>query len=532
MASPVVLDGLAYLVNNSGVLTVVDVNELKVVYQRMLDVDHFQTANEGPARGVGISPALGGKHLFVFGNNGASVVLEPGRVFKQIAKNKLESLASLGHWGERQERFVSNPVFDGDRLYIRGENHLFALQAGRTSVAVTSTKEPGPASKTTSIVPNATAPAEPELLPPTQFGWRRNGTGHFPDVTPPTEWSETKGIKWRATVGAGQSSPLVVGDRVIVLAEPGTLLCLNRTDGRTMWKADLDFRLRGGAPPGTKEFTRLTPVSDGKSIYLALCNGALASYTLDGVRNWIQQVDPPPLTYGPGASPVLIGGTLLFESTRLRALEASTGKPLWTAAEGEPHYGTPAVFSLEGTPLAVTAKGTVVRVSDGAVLATNIAPGLGGDQSPTPVVRAGIVYFAYRRCSAVKMSLADGRLKTQKLWEQELPGDVISSPVLQDGLLCVVTSGAAEFRALNGATGEVVVEKSLDLSPNVYPSLAVAGKHLFLGNDRGEMVILETGGEFKERRRNQLPEGSGASPVFAGPHLFLRGGPVLYCLGQ
>jgi outer membrane protein assembly factor BamB len=231
-------------------------------------------------------------------------------------------------------------------------------------------------------------------------------------------------------------------------------------------------------------------------------------------------------------SPVLIGDKLLVESVRLRAFEAATGKPLWTAAEGECHYGTPAVFSLDGTVLAVTAKGTVVRVSDGAVLATSIAPGLGGDQSPTPLVRAGVVYFAYRRCSAVKLSLSGGKLKAEKLWEQELPGDVISSPVLQDGLLCVVPSAGAEFRVLNAATGEVVVEKSLDLSPNMYPSLAIAGPHLFVGNDRGETIVLETGREFKQLRLNELPEGSGASPVFAGSQLFLRGGSVLYCISR
>jgi hypothetical protein len=63
----------------------------------------------------------------LFGNNGAGVVLEPGREFKMVAKNKLENNVSIGHWGERQERFVSNPVFDGKRLYIRGEGNLYAI---------------------------------------------------------------------------------------------------------------------------------------------------------------------------------------------------------------------------------------------------------------------------------------------------------------------------------------------------------------------------------------------------------------------
>jgi hypothetical protein len=114
-------------VNNSGVLTVVDVEKGEIVYQKILDLDPFQQHNEGPARGVGVSPALAGKHLYVFGNSGAALVLEPGRVYRQVAKNKIESVVMTGHWAERQERFVANPVFDGKRLYIRGEGHLYAI---------------------------------------------------------------------------------------------------------------------------------------------------------------------------------------------------------------------------------------------------------------------------------------------------------------------------------------------------------------------------------------------------------------------
>jgi len=127
LSSPLVHEGLAYLVNNSGVLTVVDVEKGEIVYQKILDLDPFQQHNEGPARGVGVSPALAGKHLYVFGNSGAALVLEPGRVYRQVAKNKIESVVMTGHWAERQERFVANPVFDGKRLYIRGEGHLYAI---------------------------------------------------------------------------------------------------------------------------------------------------------------------------------------------------------------------------------------------------------------------------------------------------------------------------------------------------------------------------------------------------------------------
>ncbi len=127
LSSPVVHDGLAYLLNNSGVLTVVDVKAAEVVYQKLLDLDHFQWVNEGAARGIGISLVLAGGRIYAFGDAGGSVVFEPGRTFKQLAKNKLENPVLIGHWAERQERFVANPVPDGKRLYVRGEATLYAL---------------------------------------------------------------------------------------------------------------------------------------------------------------------------------------------------------------------------------------------------------------------------------------------------------------------------------------------------------------------------------------------------------------------
>jgi len=322
---------------------------------------------------------------------------------------------------------------------------------------------------------------------------------------------------------------VISGDRVFVVSEPGTLICVSRTDGKELWKADLKSELP--APPRTQERARPTPVTDGRNVYVTLCNGFVASYTVEGKRNWTQAVEPPVLSYGPSASPVLFGDRLLVDSTRLTALDAATGRTLWKAAEGEAHYGTPAILTLGGTPFAVTAKGVVIRLSDGAVMARDLAPGLGGDQAPSPLVQGDIVYFAYRRCSAVNLALAEGKVRAQKLWEQELPGDIISSPLLKDGLLFAIPSGTPELRVLNAATGEVLLEKTFELLPNLYPSLALAGGRLYLGNDQGHMLVLEPTREAKELRHNVLPEGGCASPVFAGSHLYLRGGDFLYCIG-
>jgi hypothetical protein len=113
-----------------------------------------------------------------------------------------------------------------------------------------------------------------------------------------------------------------------------------------------------------------------------------------------------------------------------------------------------------------------------------------------------------------------------------LPGDVVASPILHDGLLFVVPSDVPEYCVLDQRTGEIVLKKDLEVATSFTPSLALAGGHLFLSNDKGETLILEPSRKFTKLRHNELPEGSCASPVFSGSSIFLRGGEGLYRIGR
>jgi hypothetical protein len=130
-SSPLVYDGLLYSVDIDGTLSVVDIAAGKVLYQKMLDVNLLNHHNMKAARGLGSSPAQAGKYIYIFGNQGTAVVLEAGRVFKQVAKNRLENSLGIGQWYEHQESSISSPVFDGDRLYYRAEENLYCIGGGK-----------------------------------------------------------------------------------------------------------------------------------------------------------------------------------------------------------------------------------------------------------------------------------------------------------------------------------------------------------------------------------------------------------------
>jgi hypothetical protein len=92
-----------------------------------MDLDVFYAKKEGAARGIGISPALGGKYIYLMGDANTTLVIQPGREFKLLAKNRIEQAACVGSPSERQERTAACPIFDGKRMYIRSENYLYCI---------------------------------------------------------------------------------------------------------------------------------------------------------------------------------------------------------------------------------------------------------------------------------------------------------------------------------------------------------------------------------------------------------------------
>lgn len=386
-----------------------------------------------------------------------------------------------------------------------------------------------------SLLGDGPAPARP-------FGWRGDGSGRFPDATPATEWSATKNVRWRAVVGKSYSSPIVAGDAVIVTSEPDLLVCLDRATGRERWRtevrpsdlADEESRAAAAAyKPKDTGMSAATPVTDGATVYAVFANGIIRAVDLAGKTRWTSFIGAPQTTtYGRSASPILTAGRLIVHLANLTALDPATGKQLWTNAETRCAYGTPAALRSGGTDLIVTPAGDVVRADDGKTVNTQI----GNAANSSPVVQDGVVYFGERDVRAIRLG-AD--FKDQSLWSGEIPPEVFGSPLVHDGVLFTVAGNGALFAfdaRKKGSTEPLFEARELfgepDREPFAYASLTLAGKHLFLNSNQGEIVVLEATREARLVAKNKLEAGSGSSPVFSGKDMFLRDGDKLYCIGE
>ncbi len=429
-----------------------------------------------------------------------------------------------------------------------------------------------------------------EPTPTDSIGWRRDGTGHFHGCQPPTTWSKTNQLLWRADMPAASfSSPVAVGKHVYTLAEPAELICVQATDGKICWqrshgydevfppekareiavqiaeaqkvqeridqlqkqRADAQKVAKDSANPELdsqittlqKQYetmtpypparadgagnTASTPVSDGRSVWASFANGIVCSHTSNGSRNWVQFIEKPELRHT--SSPLLVGNLLIVHFKNLIALDASSGQVRWQVATPA-RNGTAVVAQIGQSKWIITPAGSVIRADDGRLFAEKLF-----DLAYcSPIVHDGIVYAVERGTTKAVQLVDHGgtEIAAKVLWEvRGAEDDRLASPLVHNGLLYIV-GGKGILEVVDASTGERVQRKRLDLA-NGRPdsSLAIAGDLLFVSNNLGTTVLLKPGREYAEVSRNEL-EGFSSSPFFDGERIYIRASKHLYCLGQ
>jgi len=426
-------------------------------------------------------------------------------------------------------------------------------------------------------------------------GWRGDGTGRFPVAAPATEWSKEKNVLWATALPAwSNASPILVGDRLYVTAEPNLLVCVNAIDGKILWQHPVDYydtitpglaekvraadkllnefnemarqieqnpgRLEGYTrlgelcttingnkenaelltlaktfhqPPthGDNGYASSTPASDGTNTFVLLGSGVVACFDKEGTRKWCVLPAKPSNVWGHSASPLVVGAVVLVHiENKVIALDAATGNERWRTQVNGQAWGSPVSARLGATELVITASGDILRVADGKRLASN----LGGLNYNAPVVQDNVVYFidGERTARAFKLPAeATEEMKVEKLWDVRIRGDrYYASPLIDNGLVYAINQ-AAHLVVLDATTGALVYEKDLDLgNGTVYPSITLAGANIFISRDNGATLVLTPGKEYKEVAKNSI-EAFRGTPIFDGARMYLRARTTLFCIG-
>ncbi|MGA2618232.1 MAG: PQQ-binding-like beta-propeller repeat protein [Thermoguttaceae bacterium] len=123
--SPLIWDGKAYIIDWCGGYYVVDLKTKKTLVCKELlpNGDAYYVAMP-----VAASCTLVGKHVVVMDNQGHAAVLEPGGACKEVARNRI-AMQVQRDWATTTQEYTAYapPVADGNRMYIRGERHLYCI---------------------------------------------------------------------------------------------------------------------------------------------------------------------------------------------------------------------------------------------------------------------------------------------------------------------------------------------------------------------------------------------------------------------
>jgi outer membrane protein assembly factor BamB len=123
--SPLIYQGRAYINDFCGGFYVVDLKTKKTVVCKNLN---FKADANYVAMPVAASCTLVGRHVMVMDNQGHTVVLEPDGPCKEVARNWIGAQIPRD-WAVTTQEYTTYapPVCDGERIYIRGERHLYCI---------------------------------------------------------------------------------------------------------------------------------------------------------------------------------------------------------------------------------------------------------------------------------------------------------------------------------------------------------------------------------------------------------------------
>lgn len=396
----------------------------------------------------------------------------------------------------------------------------------------------------------------------------KSGHAHDRQTNLPRQWSDSSNLQWKAEIdGRGSSSPIVVGDKVLITAYSGygnpdqsgsqdslvrQLFCFNLNDGKLLWKADVKNQQREDLYQGfitEHGYATSTPVSDGIMVYVFFGKSGVFAFDLQGERKWHMNVgtESAQRRWGSAPSLVLHKDTVIVnasdESQTIYALNKKDGSVVWKAeAAGlENSFNTPLlVKSNERTELIVAVPWEIWSLdADTGKLLWWAETELDNNVSPSMVENDGIVYAVGGRSGASVAIRIGGKgdvSRTHVVWRGDASSYVPSPVLFENRLYWVNDRGIAH--CVNATTGELVYQHRLNINSgggrSFYASAMVIGGKIYAVSRFNGTFVYEPGDEFRQIAQNQLSDESmfNASPAVVKDRILIRSDSALYCIGN
>lgn len=324
--------------------------------------------------------------------------------------------------------------------------------------------------------------------------------GSTPESGVIESWRRNRRLRerFRVPVGEGFSSVITSADRVYSMDTDGVteyVFALGAGDGSPLWRLPLGKSPRdnyGGHGP------RTTPTLDTDRLFVLTAEGKLLSLEAEtGWKAWSRDLAldygfrPP--AEGAASSPLIHGTQVIVmvggrSGPTVGAFDRSTGKTLWTALDDRASYSSPVLLTLAGRSqlLVLTARRLVsLAPGEGRLLWSYPWETYDGVNVATPILAgANRVFISSGYDQGAALLEVNGK-NGVPVWRNREMKNHFNNSVHHRGVL--YGFDMAILKAVDAATGETLW-RARGFGTG---SLIVAGEHLVVLSDAGEIALVE-----------------------------------------
>jgi outer membrane protein assembly factor BamB len=366
------------------------------------------------------------------------------------------------------------------------------------------------------------------------------------DFEPPLTWSPDQSIAWQTPLpGHGQSSPVLVGNRIYLTAVDGPMkemnivACYDLQTGKERWQQRFASSLQVKNDVYTSRAAP-TAVADATGVIAFFESGNLISLDTEGEVRWQRDLVAD---YGRFQGQFGLGGSLAELGEKvfvladnegpayLAAFDKQTGKTLWkTDRKSRTAWSSPMIVQVDGNPqIVVSASGSVDGYDPESGKQLWTTEDIGGNTvaSPFPVGEGSFLIGASpgrdgentegakQSNLLMKVEKTDAGYVPKVAWRNTQATSSFGSPIVYRGY-AYYTNRAGVVYCIDGKSGETAYTDRMAESNWATP-IGVQDRVYFFGKD-GTTTVMQAGPEKNVLAENRLwiSAGDGGPGGFAG----------------
>jgi len=354
--------------------------------------------------------------------------------------------------------------------------------------------------------------------------------------TAPKNWPKELTQKWKVTVGLGDATPALVGNKLYVFARQDTdevIRCLDAANGKELWQEKYDaVQVAGPASPHSGPRSSPT-VAEGKVLTLGVGGIVTCVDAAKGKLLWRKDdfSGAWPRFYT-SSSPIVTDGLCIAQlgsesEGGIIAYDLATGNQKWKWTGDGTAYASPVILTVSGTRMVVTLtpkKIVGIGVADGKLLWEAPFPAQGrAYNAATPIVDGQTVIYAGagRGTKGVKIEKTSDGFAAKELWSNPDNAVQFNSPVLKGGQIYGLSQNGVIF-CLDAQGGKTLW--TTELGGRGFGSIVDAGSALLALTPKGELAVFEPSDkEYKKLAGYKVADADTYGyPIPAGKGLFVK----------